>query len=778
MLGLLTKVWRDLLNRPLRSLLTIFGIAVGVGGMVAITSTARNVVRAQREVFASTSQADIRYWVWEAPTSLVRSLEADERIAAAELRLTYTTRWRARGSWMDIELIGIDDFERITVNQFEILQGRAPSVGEALLELSASSMADLSPGTEIAYRDAFGRERYLTVSGISLSPGNLSSAITKIAIAYVPGDFLRNVMGVSGSNQLLIKLHDPRQAQSVAQRVTRLLQRQGIQAGTPELRDVDRFAGKRELDALIVIMFIFSGMGLLLGSLLVMNTLSAIVAEQIGEIGALKSFGATRAQILILYLLESCAYGLAGTLLGLVAGAVGGWRLLVWIGSLGSTKVGFRLAPESLAMGLGVGIVVALVGGLAPALEGARISVKQALSSYGIRADYGQGWLDRGLKRLGRLPPLLAMAVRNLSRRPVRSGLTLLVVALSAAAFLSALAMRDSVNSAIADIYQTYYADAWVWFDQLVSTQFEGLFPSVDGVYTAEGWLIADGHVGLSEARLWGLPAQSALYREVMREGRWFDAHEPDAVVLSAELADKRRLRVGDTIEIQTRGRSRFFRVVGVAIDNTIFLGGQLAGKAFLSRDVLSAMLGHEDMANLFALGLTSRDRQAADATLARVEFKFQRWRPVVQPIYVEIEAACEASRLLTLGLLAMVIIVALVGALGMVNTLALNVLERRREIAILRTLGGTDAAVLLAFLGEGLVYGCLGLVLGLAIGYPLARLFTARLSQALFELGFVLSPWAITGNVMFTLVWALAASLGPALGAARTATHVALRYE
>jgi len=679
---------------------------------------------------------------------------------------------------MDIELVGLDDLSQVRLNRFELLKGRYPSAGEVLLEISDSRAAGVEVGDEITYRDQGGRERALKVSGISASPSYLSSSITKVAVGYVPATFLRRLMNISGSNQLLIKLHDPRDVQAVTRYVDRLLRQQGLQAGAPEIRQPDEFPGKRELDALIVVMFIFSALGLVLSSLLVINTLSASVAEQIGEIAILKALGATRRQVLFIYLLEALAYGLLGTPLGILAGAVGGWRLLAWIGSLGNAAVRFRLAPEGMLLGLGVGLGVSLLAGLVPALQGMRVSIREALESYGIRSDYGEGWLDRQLQRLRHLPPLAAQALRNPSRRRTRTLLTLGVIALSTAAFLGATATRDSVNSAIADIYTTYYADAWTWLNRSVSTQFEESFLAVEGVYAAEGWVIANGIVKLAEARLWGLPADSTLYRQVMREGRWFRPDEPEAVVLSAELAEDQEVRVGERVVVQANGRSRTLTVVGIAVDNTIFLGGTLAGKAFIPRATLARLLGQEDGVNLFALGIASRERKVADEILANVERKFRAYGPGVQPVYAEIESAREASRLLTLGLAAMVVIVALVGALGILNTLTLNVTERRQEIAVMRAVGATNAALILSFLTEGLALGSLGWLIGLAIGYPAGQLFTAQLSRVLFTLPFVLSTRAILASIAFTLGLAVISSLGPALGAAHTPASAGLRYE
>ena len=203
MLGLMRKVLRDLCLRRTRSALTLLGIAVGVAGVVAIFSTARNVAQAQREVFASTSQADIVYWVWNASRNLVSLLQADPRIAAAELRLSYVTQWRVADSWRDIELVGIDDLGRVTLNRFELVEGRLPHAGEALLEVSAARGVQIAPGSEIGYRDGNGRERYLRISGLLRSPSYLSAAITNTPVGETnnPGVSPRTI-GIPWSNDL------------------------------------------------------------------------------------------------------------------------------------------------------------------------------------------------------------------------------------------------------------------------------------------------------------------------------------------------------------------------------------------------------------------------------------------------------------------------------------------------------------------------------------------------------------------------------------------------
>ena len=777
--GLARKALRDLAHRPLRSFLTILGIGIGVAGLVAIVSLGENVARAQADTYANTSQADLDYWVWNASPGLLRAVEGVPNVERAELRASLYTKWRVGTSWRDLEIIGIPDFNSVNLNQFSILEGRAPRSGEVLIEASARDIAPLEVGGDIVYRDGQDyRERTLTISGLSRSPAYLASSLTSITRAYAPAAEVRRQLGSEGYNQLLVRLYDLGRAQETVQRIDRLLESRGVPYGTPLVRDPANFAGKRELDALLVLLTVFSCVGLGVSGFLVVNTLLALLAEQVREVGILKALGGTRGQIVRLYLTVAGLYGTAGTLLGLLLGALGGYWLLGFVARLGNVEVPFRVAPRGVALGAGVGLGITTLAGLIPAWIGARTPVRVALSGYGISAAFGRGAVERALRRLTLLPPTLTMAVRNLTRRRGRSLVTLGVIALATAAFLATQSTRASVDRAIAEAFATYNADAWVWFDQPVGEDFARRLQAVPGVRAAEAWTLANCWVEGVQARLWGVPSDTQLYRPRLQEGRWFGADEPDAIVISADLAATRDFRLGDRLQVEVSTGQREFQVVGIAVDNSIFLGSTLAGKIFAPRDVVARMLGHQGVADFFAVGTLSKSPVQVDATLAELERQFRALRPSIQPAYTDVESARRASQLLTLGLVAMVLLVGLIGAIGILNTLGLSVLERRREIGVLRAIGATNRALLQAFVGEGGALGVLGWLVGLLVGYPLGRLFTHLMESVLFQIDFDFPPLLLLASLAFTLALAGAASLGPALAAARLPAQQALRYE
>lgn len=787
-LALLRKAFRDITKRRVRSLLTLLGILIGVGGVVAIVSTGQSLAQAQQATYADASQADITYWVWNAPASLPRALDEIDNVRVSELRADFFTRCHWDAGARDVYLHGVTDFDDMQVDRVFLRAGRFPLTdGEAVIEESARSVIPLAFGDTLACRGSSGQpDRTFTIVGAIQTPNYPSASLLDYATLYAPSNDVIRLMGATGANGLRVKVDDIALANDTAREISRLLDRRQIQRDAPVVRDPANYLGKRELDALLAVLAIFSVVGLITSGFLVANTLAAIVTEQVSEIGILKALGGTRGQVLMVYLLSALVYGVVGTALGLVVGAFASWRLMLYIGALLNLTVVFQVSPLGIALGVFVGIGVALLAGMIPALVATRIPVKRALESYGITPTYGRGQLDRAVQRLVSLPPLAAMSVRNLARRPSRALVTMIVIGVAVATSLAAQAVSATVDTAIDDLFQTYRADAWVWFGEYVGDNMRAALTSVDGVERVEVWSLqnawvskdADDETESARARIWGLPADTELYIPKLVEGRWYGAGSSDEAVISTDLVESLGVRLGDPIQVDTAGERRTFRVVGITIDNSVFLGSEVAGKVFIPETVVAKMQRREGWATFFAASFTRHDVEGVRAQLDEITQTFKRYQIGSDSAVREVEGAKEQTRILTIALGAMSVLVGLIGALGVVNTITLNVLERRREIGVLRSIGASDINVMQAFLTEGLAFGVGGWVIGVLLGFPLGLVLVSVMEAVLFHLDYIFTPQMALISLGFALLITGGASLIPALAAARMKVKEVLRYE
>ena len=768
---------RDLLHRRVRSALTVLGCLVGVAGLVAIVATGQNIVRAQASAYVAGSRADLTIFSWNVDRGVARALEALPNVAHAELRSTFATKWQLGRDWQDVYLIGLNDFSAIEVNRVQRAAGAFPVGDELMPEAAVRQFTRVDLGQPLLVRDRAGRSHAVTVSGFAYSPAAISPALTQVPIVYAPAERVRRWMDTVGDNAIIIRFETFALKDETVAAVERLLRQRDLPILQRQVRDPANFVGKRELDALVQVLGLFSALGLLLSGFLAANTLSAIAAESTREIGVMKAVGATRRHILQIHLTGALVYGLLGVVVGLPLGiGVGAW-LYARIAGLTNIPLDFQVTPQSLGLGLLVGLGVPLVAGLPAALGAAGVTVQAAMNAPGVAAEFGQAAGQRLLARVAGLPTGVLMAVRNLGRRLGRNLVTLLMIALAVAAFLAAQISSGSVNTAIGAIFRVYTADAYVSLAEPAPPTVAGLLRATPGVVEVEAWSLTNGLFRQRQVRVWGMPPDTRLYTPDLQAGRWLRPGEPDTVVVSSDVAQERGVAVGDQADLEIAGRVRRLTVVGIVVDNAIFLGSAIAGKVFAPLETVDRLRAR-DTADFFALRLADPSRASVDAALADLETRARAFRPATESAHEDLAAAEGPARLLTLALGAMAVLVGLVGALGVLNSLTLNVVERRREIGVLRVLGARDRQVALVFLTEGLALGLGGWLLGAVLGYAVGRGFVWALGRALFPLPFVFPPTLLLASLLFALLIAAGASLGPALAAARLPAATALRYE
>lgn len=780
---LLIKTLRDLRHRTLRSLLTLFGITIGVAGVVAISYTARNLALAQETVYAAADQADISVGTGDLSPTIRNVLERLPNVALVEPRVNYATR--ATGDlaairWVDLRLIGITDFTRIRVNQIELVAGRYPTTaGEIALDASAQSLLPVQLGDTIWTRArAADRPVAHHLVGFTRTPASLDAAILNRATGYAPIADVRKAANLVGDNRLLIRLDDTTAASATAGRISRLLGGRGVPVNFITIRDPANAEGRKELATLLILLTAFSALGVVLSGFLVGNTVAAIMAEEMRQVGIMKALGADRARLIRAYLLPALVLGGGGVALGLPLGIGGGGALGTFLARLLSlTLPPLNLAPREPILALGIGLGVPIVAAVMPAWRGAETPVSDLIRAYGVATARGRRRLDRLLRPVGHLSTIALIALRASGRRPARSAVTVLVIAISAAAFLATQTLDASVRGTVDNLYNVYAADAYLSVGGATTVRYATDLAQLPDVARAEAWARTGGFIGSAGVDVWGVPADTALYHYRLVAGRWYSG-ESREVVISTDLARRLALVPDQIIEVDVGVERRPFTVVGIVNDESTYLGSTASGKLFMAVADVSSLTHYGARANLFALGLRQHDPASVDAALSRIEYSTRALSTSAYAAYSDKASTLQLVRVLELLLRAMVTIIGLVGAAGIVNTLILNVTERRRELGILRAIGARRGHLLRLLLAEGLALGGLGLLLGTVLGVALARALVELTGASLFRLDFRLTPGTILTTIALALGLAVIASIGPGLLAARLRPLEALRYE
>lgn len=778
--SLLGKVRRDISRRKLRNALTLLGIVLGVAGVVAISATGRSIAEAQRLTYAGSQRADLAAFAANLSPMTRNLIERQPNVVITDTRNIHTTRFSTGDGWHNVRVVGVDSVLDMPLDIVDLTEGRSPDRGEIVFDESTRDLTPIAIGDVVALRDAPGSDvTYLTVVGFTRSPAALGAGLLNRATAYVPKATVTSMTGRTTDNFLLVRVEDPQRASQTAQDISRLLSKRGTSVGAFDIRDPEQFVGLQELQTLLLLLTIFSFLGASLSSVIVANTLTAVMGEETGQIGILKALGATRWHVIVTYLMYAAVLGTVGTAMGLAVGVLIGGQITEYLTTLtGLQQPPTRIAMREVGLALLVGALVTIVASLIPVTSRSRERAAPLLRSPGIRGESSNRLLRRLTAPVGRFSAASALGLRNALRRPARTIATIVVVTVAVAAFVATQALSTSLSRTVDELYALYGADGWISFRQPVDVGYAAYLERDPWITHVEPWTSARGAFGSTRTDIWGMPEHDPLYAYRLIEGDWVTRSNPASAVITSNLAREIDVKVGDVRELDVGKHRERVTITGIVDDSSTYLGSAATGKVFMHIADVNRIRRLGQQAEIFAFTLTSKEPANVDAALEAIEQRAKEFGPTSYSAYADQQSSGQAIGVLTFMLNAMVIVVAVVGIAGIANTLLINISERRREFGILRSLGAGSRHILGVTVSEGVVLAILGLIAGSLAGYPLARLMVQLTSAELFELSFHLSLTSLATAFAVALLTVVAVSALPGLVAARIRPIQVLRYE
>ena len=791
------KVWRDLWNYKGRTLLVVVSIAVGV--MALGMTTASNVLlKRQMALSRAASRPPHARLTFSTPLSddVVEAVAHMPEVADAEGWLFANVRWRPAqdAEWQDAVLTAPADFEHQKFDLLELRTGHWPASDEVDVEYHGVGYYGVPPIGGTVYFQVNDHVTPLKMAGTLRDPSQLPPPYNGFnqAAFYVDRDTMERLIGTRLFNRLRFSTpHYSREGvERAVEAVQEKLKRLGVTTSastfSADVQDPTGSQTQEFLDGLSTVLTIMAVLSLGLSVTLVINTIHAIVAQQITQIGIMKTIGGLYPQIVTLYLTGVLVYGLLSLVLAVPLGAVGGYYLSAfWLTALNVPVAPFEILPQSFSYQALVGLVTPLLAGLWPVMQGVGISVRQAIAAYGLGTGrYGAGRLDRLMGRIHGLPRLEALALRNTFRRVWRVALTELTLISAGAIFMMVVATSDSFQKTIDSIWESWGFDVlFVFGDFQRVSKIATVIAAQPNVNQVElwTWMQASAHQpGLTgpahqnEIQLRGIPDGSTMFAPTVTAGRLFNPADGHAVVFNQKLASDMGVSVGDQVVIDLGGAKKTtWTIVGTVFD--IGVGGQ-QNTAFMRRTVLNADLHHAGEATVAQIGTVEDTLEGQDALKKRLKSYFETQGIDVSLALGQIENKQLAGALFGLisGLLQiMTFLVAIVGGIGLSGTLSINVMERRREIGVMRAVGASSGDVARIFMGEGLLLGVLSWAQAVPLSMVGARFFVQALGEALNFPFFY--RYTLTGTWLWLAI-VIILSLGASWLPARRATQISVR--
>jgi putative ABC transport system permease protein len=844
----LRALWfRPLLERPVRFVATVLGVAVGVSSLVSTVLASRAAVASLNEdvgVLAGRAVLEVR-----APGGVrlddldgLRELAGEAVFAPVVEEVAHSP-----GLGDVVRVLGVDLFVDGEVRDLELVPG-PEGEGAALDRLLGGQGVALSRGLAAGLGVGPGDPLPLVVDSrpvelevaALVEPARFASAWERVLVVDVAT--AQELFGRSDLDRLEVLPRHELDASELAARIA---------ARLPETYRVgpasDRQAEGEELVAALEFnLTALSGVSLLVGLVLVATTLATSVVQRRQSIALLRSLGASRGQLAGALLGEAAAIGVlggaGGALLGWAAARGAVQSVRVTMASVTPTPMAGEIAlePRWLLLGIGVGLGASLVAALLPLREALSVPPIQGLRRERPESVVRREWprqvglatvLLAGAGGLAALPPVDGRPLFALASALLLLA-TLLVLAaplvdLGARLHLGSLAGRASTSLRVAQaalaagrrraawaagavgvavglavamstMVDSFRGSVVAWTDQTMRSDLfvrpflaesgvtsGQLAPEVarvarevfgeegvDAFHQADAWfrgekvLLGGGEFEVV-ARFGGVPDLEG------RDGRpmFARALETGGAVVNEPFARRFGVAVGDTLELDT-GAGRIERVVaGVYRDYS----GH-TGRVVLDRDDFLDAYPETTLQSLAIFLPADADvRAERERFLAAVDGRYRLDCLLNREVREEVLTLFDRTFAVTIALQLLAVVVA---AIAVVTVLGSLVWERRKDLAVVRVLGGSPVQVAAVVLIQALLLGAAGALGGLAVGLAVGWVLVEVVNPQSF--GWTLSfdpPWGtLASTALLVLPASALAALVPALFAIRKPPREALR--
>jgi putative ABC transport system permease protein len=786
----MTTLWRkairDFWQERARTVLVVLAIALGISAFAAVLSSYAILTRELDQGYLATNPASAVLRVNSIDNDLVKAILRNPEVSDAEPRRTIGGQIKAGPvQWHNLVLFVVEDYGNIRVSKLVPERGAwPPATGEMLIERDAFQVAKANIGDAVMVKTANGVEQPLVISGSVHDVGQAQARMENIVYGYINLATLVQLGEEPRLDQLNILVaqnrFDEDHIRRVAGDVEQLIKERGHEVRRVDIPRPGKHPHSDLTGILLLAMSSFGLFVLVLSGILVINLLTAMMASQVRQIGVMKAIGGTRRQVAGIYFGQALFLGIAAVIVSIPLGIAGSRALCRYMAMFLNFDI------NSFAVPIWVYLLVVLIGVVAPVIaaaypvwRGTATPVRVALSDFGLsQANFGASLFDRMLARIGGTFSLIAFAIRNSFRRRVRLVLTLLTLVAGGLFFLSALNIRASMVNTLDRMFAARKFDLSVFFANPYEFQkIQKAISNTAGVARAEGWFASEASLGERRFNILALPPDTQLMEFEIIQGRKLTPEDTDAIVINNALAGREpKMRVGETVVLRIGPEESTWRVVGVARE--AFSPGAIG---YIPISFIEQR--QPGMVNSLRLALDNTDPDSISAVKAELDRNLEKEGVRARGSSTKAETRFGFDQhmvMIYVFLIVMSAIVGGVGGLGLMTTMSLNVLERRREMGVMRALGATPRIVWLMIVAEGVVIGVLSWTIAALLAWPISKAIGDFLVKVMFRSGldFTFEPVGLVIWMIVSIGLSAVASFLPAWRASRITVREALAYE
>jgi putative ABC transport system permease protein len=795
------KVIRDIASDYSKNSMLVVSIAIGVFGIGTILGAYSVLNREMVSNYAGTNPASATIEI-NSPISqaLLDSVKIFPGIKNAERHATVSARMKVGDKWYPMLLFVIDDFSTKQINKINYDGGKTnPADGTMLVERTALVVMQAEQGATITVKTANGKPTSLKIVGTVHDPGLAPAWQEQCGYGYISLSTLKMLGELGQFDQLRILVEDdPFNRTAIIKEAEELsvwLENHGCEVHQIQVPPPGKHPHQSQMTAVLSIFIIFSFLILILGSILVATSVATLMVKQVRQIGVMKTIGANSNQIGSQYLVMILILCGAALILSVPASRIAAPAFYIQIAVLLNLNIVDTTIPHWVPiLQITSGIVIPLIAAGFPVLRGSRVSVRTALDNYGVNVRAYKQIGGHFLSSLFFLNDTFKLSIRNVFRQRSRLIMTLGLLAAGGAMFMTALNVAKAWEENLNRIYTQRLYDLEVRLnDRVESGPIISQLNDMPGVSTAEAWDYAptsffDEHAheitytypdkGHGSFTMLALPQTTKLFRPMLSEGIWLTDETKNQVVLNQMARGLvRDLKLGDTVKLSLDGENSEWVIVGFTED----VGS--GATAYVSINTFEQLKKTVGKTKMLRISYDDRSKQNAMTKNSKVEALLESENISVGstiPVWLLHNAIAAHMKVLVNSLMAMAVLMAIVGTLGLTSTMSMSIMERTREIGVMRTIGGTPRKIKNIVVWEGISIGVMSIALAFILSLILSTYMGKLIGNMAFKtpLSLSISGIALLSWLVIILVGSFVATFFPARRAGSITIREALAYE
>ncbi len=763
------------------SIAIILGVAFFTATGVMTTSFRESINSSITEAFddvdaavrsTDTIDADFFEIRSQIPASTADRLADVDGVASAVPYLTgYAQAVTADGKTVDAggdNAQGIGWIDNADVNPYRIIDGAAPArPTDIVLDTTTFADGGFAIGDQVRVLPLPADQTFTLVGTVeSDSENDFGGQVVGFTF-----EGAQTILGTTDVDQVFVQADPGVTDEELVANLQAAIEGQGLEAITgAELADEFKDLVGTFTSIIDMALKIFAGVALFVGAFVIYNTFSIIIAQRTKEMALLRAIGASGRQVSRSVLVEAVIIGVIASALGAATGIGLGWLLLKLITSFaGDFSASLVIPSTTMATGIAIGTVLTILAAWLPARRGARIAPIEALRESAIeevRAGKARTVVGLGLAGGGLVASLIAVGVigdgeavllavglpaiiiaifslapvlvrpvtrvlaiplvrngsitgelsrENAARNPKRTATTSLTLMIGVTLMVTATVFAATLSSAVrGTLEDTVVATDIVGVSANISQLGGGLDPTVAPTIAA----LADVEAavplrsGFAEvdqefASITGVKAADlAKVLDIGVTAGTIDTLEASTIAVHEDIAADLAVTIGDTLPVKFQQRTVELTVAGIYTEDGV-VGGYLTDLA-----VLEANTPRSLDTQIF---VTTNGAETVRGEIDEILASDPTAKVKTTSEYIDDQAGQINSLLYLLyGLLGMSVLVALI---GIVNTMALSIHERTRELGLLRAVGMNRTQLRRTIRYESALVALMGTTLGLGLG-------------------------------------------------------------